>query len=165
MEGDLQPIHEVPVGARIMAIRSGAGISFPLHLSDPLAAAVACVVVAHDEWGTSVALDGRHFGVDAARHRLVRVIPEHHPVCGHCGELWPCGAKRIDQEVARAAWELADLCAHCGQPINGAWSTSFGGRRWHIAKKYRGPDGTPCRLAAERARQEIHRTKETTDGE
>lgn len=79
---------------------------------------------------------------------------DHHPVCGRCGEVWPCREDRITDAGERLRSELDDLCAHCGRPINGAWSTSFHDgvmrRRYHTAKKY-AARGLRCRDAAAEA--------------
>lgn len=45
------------------------------------------------------------------------VLNEHFPVCGACGQLWPC----VGHEAARVARvfgeEIERLCQHCSEPV------------------------------------------------
>ena len=80
----------------------------------------------------------RSMGVHPANTR-VDVLDEHHPVCGGCGELWPCTHLTIEAAVLQARHELEDVCNHCGERIRGAWHSSIfvdgARRRFHIAPK------------------------------
>lgn len=104
-----------------------------------------------------IRVDGEPFKVQVRGNATVTLIAHHHPVCGECGQLWPCVEDRMDDAGRRLQWELEDLCGHCGKSIGGAWSVSFHDgltrRKFHSAQKYRGPDGRKCRdaLAALRA--------------
>jgi hypothetical protein len=99
--------------------------------------------------------EGRPYEIEARGSTYVEVVPPHHPVCGDCGEVWPCREERMDRAARRFAHELDNVCAHCGRPLGGAWFTSFHDgvtvRRYHTAKKYRA-NGVRCVDALEAAR-------------
>lgn len=93
--------------------------------------------------------------IDVRGDMHISIEDEHHQVCGRCGEVWPCREQRIERLAREMAYRLDDICDHCGKEIGSAWSTrgTRDGRqyRFHIAKKYRGPDGRSCReVAAEK---------------
>jgi hypothetical protein len=103
--------------------------------------------------------EGAPWSIRIRGNASVTVLPTHHPVCGSCGELWPCREERLDQAAARFATELDHLCAHCGESVAGRhWASFFDGvttRRFHTAKKYRGPDGRQCAAALDHARRAL----------
>ncbi len=53
--------------------------------------------------------------------------PEHAPVCGNCGEDWPCRHERIERKARAFARDLEDMCHHCGRPIGLTMHEQFGG--------------------------------------
>ena len=71
-------------------------------------------------------------------------VPEHYPVCGCCGGMWPCESHEFDRELDRMRYEAAAACWHCGKPV--ASCVTVAGRRYHAAKSHR-----KCRTAAEAA--------------
>ena len=87
-----------------------------------------------------------HYSVN--RWVMVRVIPEHHPVCSSCGGLWPCRENLIGIHVRNEADKLNRACVVCGKEDG-----------WRIATvKVETPDGvmetryhtrkgSPCRTA------------------
>lgn len=99
---------------------------------------------------------GKAWTITVRGNALVTVLPPHRPICAECGELWPCREERLECEARRFTEQLDDQCAHCGEPIRGAWSESFFDgvtrRRYHTAKKYRGPDGRRCAAALAEAK-------------
>lgn len=106
-----------------------------------------------------VLVDGNRYSTTILRHGVsVVAIPPHHPVCADCGEVWPCRDERTAVAAQRLTATLDDMCAHCGQPIGGAWSTTVSDgltrKRFHEAKKYR-HDGVRCVDAAAKAAAEI----------
>jgi hypothetical protein len=105
-----------------------------------------------------VLYDGQGYKTDVRGDTRADLLPVHHPRCAECGELWPCRDERLDTEARRFLAELDNRCAHCDQPIGGAWSESFFDgvttRRYHLAKNYR-PGGKACRTALAEARASL----------
>jgi hypothetical protein len=101
------------------------------------------------EYVLNIRVDGSPFSVQVRGNVFVTSLAPHHPVCGECGQLWPCVDDRMDAAGRRLEWELADLCGHCGESIGAAWSVSYHDgltlRKYHQAQKYRGPDRRRCR--------------------
>lgn len=107
-------------------------------------------------WKVSFIVEGRALWFKVFADTRIEVLASHHPVCADCGEPWPCREQRLDTAARQFAYELDRSCAHCGNPLGSAWSETFYDgvthRHYHTAKKYRGPDGTPCREALAVAR-------------
>jgi hypothetical protein len=80
--------------------------------------------VLHLDDGTAKGLHLR-IGFRPKWRRNVQRLKQHHPVCGDCGQLWPCNDERIDREVAVAVQEMQRLCQHCGK--TGGGMQMFGG--------------------------------------
>ena len=102
----------------------------------------------HLRIGTKGANKDERWSLDVPGTAFVTVVGPRHEVCAECGRLWPCPdeiAERMARELAR---HLDDLCHHCGKEIGSAWkimANENGERvRFHLAKKYRGPDGRRC---------------------
>lgn len=95
----------------------------------------------------SVVVDGQSYRAEYGPHAFVEVVDPHHPVCGECGELWPCRDRRMSVKAARLTQALDNVCAHCGKALGGSNYDSFNDglttRRYHTAKSHR-KDGTRC---------------------
>ncbi|MGH9003367.1 MAG: hypothetical protein ACRDYV_09575 [Acidimicrobiia bacterium] len=138
----------VEVTVESNALQPGTAITMPLT-----AAGSPVWTVGRSEMHTLRLLhEGRGYKTEVRGDTRADVVAAHHPRCFECGELWPCRDERLDSEARRFLAEVDSQCAHCGQPIGGAWSESFFDgvttRRYHVAKKY-----GACRraLAASRA--------------
>ena len=121
-----------------------------------------CIVTLGEpnQWRLRLMIGDRRYTIDAVSGRFFfEVLSPHHPVCIECVEPWPCRENRQEAEAERFAHELDDLCDHCGERIGGKWSSTFFDgvtrRRFHLAQKYRGPDGRRCRDALQAARAQI----------
>lgn len=70
---------------------------------------------------------------------------EHLPVCGACGNAWPCQAHQDATRMARELWRIERACAHCGKTVeNGQMSLRVEGHGVFHGRK------GPCRRAAEK---------------
>lgn len=92
----------------------------------------------------------KHYRLPAA-HR-VTLLAEHHPVCAHCGGLWPCRPAAIDETADSETRHVAMACVVCGKTGGDRWAeirveTPEGvtTARYHTRK------GSPCRKAYLRA--------------
>jgi hypothetical protein len=107
----------------------------------------------------SILHEGQRWKVRRRALDSVNVVKLHHPLCGECGEMWPCREHRLDSEASHLLTALDRCCAHCGQPLGAAFYESFNDglttRRYHTAKKYRGPDGRQCHVVLAEAKRPI----------
>jgi len=175
---DMASVRELVPGMAVMVERTPSGsIHWHSHGGNPLNLHLAATVVSTEEvddppeveaqvrgFGTGstyrvdLLVDGDRFESTVSGYFICTVVQPHHPVCGDCGEMWPCRDQRTDAAAARMAMELDDVCAHCGKKIGGAHHYSFNDgltrRKYHLAKKYRA-DGERCADAYARARAEV----------
>lgn len=82
----------------------------------------------------------------------------HEPVCGQCGETWPCRAWAALRAAERRRWVEKNTCEHCGRVVDLGqmrvevlWELMpVGPKRWRERLSvYHGRTG-PCRTAARR---------------
>ena len=140
----------VEVTVESNALQPGTAITMPLiEVGDPV-----WTVGQSETYILRFLHEGRGYKTEVRGNIRADLLSAHHPRCGECGELWPCRDERLDSEARRFLAALDNQCAHCGQPIGGAWSEPFFDgvttRRYHVAKKY-----SACRTALAAARAQL----------
>lgn len=112
-------VSELQPGETIMLARTDDGaIHWPLGYRLGTTAAFALATIGDVSDGElKLYVDGAPHTSTYSEYQTVEVINAHHPVCGDCGEMWPCRDDRRRAEADRFAHRLDDMCAHCGKEI------------------------------------------------
>ena len=152
--GEIKLAKDLQVGETVLVQLSPEGWAWAMLVpTDP---SVECAVATisrspqrstNETYTLGILIHGDSFTSEIKDETSVLLVSPHHPVCDDCKQPWPCRDRRLTIQARQLTRDLDDVCAHCGEQINGAWyEVYFDGmvsRRYHTAQKYKA-NGTKC---------------------